>query len=294
MKKKILSILLIVALAVSVCSVSACSGEIEQSSKIQRMIITLDFYDAAGNVVDTKDVQAKLYLNFAPESTARFIKLAEDGYFDGTCVSNVEKTFFEFGGYEYVDGNFTAKDFDTQKYPALKGEFSKNGWVGNKLTVSAGALIFKRDTESTKDVSKYDTAKGGIIVALGSVSKFDASEYCVFGKICSDDADNNPSSETEDSFANRTGLSSLGIVKTVADLVSNDGVTTYYYEKENAFYTKVVADEETSYYKGISTDNNQALSGEELEKIQDLVNKNDSALLTIPYTKVIVKSVKKK
>lgn len=293
MKKRLFSIILSVAICFSALAFTACSGEIEQSSKIQRMIMTFDFYDAAGNVVDTKNVQAKLYLNFAPETTKRFIALAEDGYFDNTCVSDVDTGYFEFGSYEYVDGNLTAKSFDTEKYPTLKGEFSKNGWVGNKLTASAGALIFKHDTEGSGELSKYDTAKGTIIVALSTTSKFSASEYCVFGKLCSDDAEDNPSSLVSDSSVNRSGKSSLAVAQTVADLVSNDGVRTYYYEKEGVFYTKVTEDGETEYFAGTTTDG-EALTGDELEKIQDLVSDADPSLKTIPYTKVVIRSIKKK
>ena len=138
--KKLFSIILSLALVLSVCALSGCSGEIKQGSKIQRMILTFGFYDAEDNLVDTKDVQAELYLNFAPETTARFIELAEDGYFDNTCVSDVAAGYFEFGGYEYVDGKFTAKSFDEQKYPQLKGEFYNNGFAGAYRAIDAIAI----------------------------------------------------------------------------------------------------------------------------------------------------------
>lgn len=293
--KKLFSIILSLALVLSVCALSGCSGEIKQGSKIQRMILKFGFYDAEDNLVDTKDVQAELYLNFAPETTARFIELAEDGYFDNTCVSDVAAGYFEFGGYEYVDGKFTAKSFDDQKYPQLKGEFYNNGFTGNKLTTSAGALVYKHDAVSTKETSKYDTAKGTIIVALSAVGKFNEKDYCVFGKITTDDASDNPSSEADSSLVNRSGKSSLGIVSTLSDLISNDGVRTYYYEKEGVFYTRKVVDGENFYYLGASvSDDAAALDGEELEKIENLVSDSDPALLTLPYTKVVIKSVKKK
>ena len=291
--KKLLSLVLIAILALSALSLTACSGEIEQGSKIERVLITLDFYDAENKVVDTKTVQAKLYLNFAPETCARFLSLAEDGYFDGTCVSNVQSGWFEFGGYTFENGTLTKKAFDENKYPALKGEFEKNGWVGNKLTTKSGSLIFKHDTESVNGVSKYDTAKGTIIVALSTLSKFPASEYCVFGTICNDDADDNPYSAVDSSLVNRSGKSSVAVLNTLTDLVSDDGVRTYYYEKENVFYTRVTDDDGVRYYLGTEI-GGDALEGEELEKIEDLVSDSDDALLTVPYTKVVIKSVKKK
>lgn len=293
--KKFLSFILALSLLLSACLFSACS-EIEKSSKIQRMLITLDFYDAAGEVVDTKTVQAKLYLNFAPQATERFIALAEDGYFDNTCVSNVQSGYFEFGGYEYVDGKMTAKAYDEQKYPALKGEFEKNGWIGNKLTTGSGAILFKHDKESTKEVSKYDTAKGSIVVVLENISKFDESEYCVFGVLCSDDQDDNPESSVSDSQVNRTGLSSLGVARTLPNLAANDGVTTYYNENNDKFYTRVVSDGETEYYEGteVSEDNVLTEDSEDFETLKELIANYDETLLTIPYTKVIIRSVKKK
>ena len=218
---------MVAVLALSVCAFAACD-EIEQGSKIQRMVITLDFYDAAGAVVDTKDVQVKLYTNFAPNTCERFIALAEDGYFNGTCVSNVQSNYFEFGEYYYDQNVLTKKSFDTSKYGTLKGEFEKNGWIGNKLYTKSGALIMKHDTETTGSVSKYDSAQGTVILALGSVSKYTETDYCIFGMVCSDDQDDNPYSSLDDSsLKNRSGKTSLNVAYTVADLITNDGVRTF-------------------------------------------------------------------
>ena len=52
-------------------------------------------------------------------------------------------------------------------------------------------------------------------------------------------------------------------------------------------------DGETEYFAGTTTDG-EALTGDELEKIQDLVSDADPSLKTIPYTKVVIRSIKKK
>lgn len=296
MKKKILSVIMIAVLALSVCAFAACD-DIEQGSKIQRMVITLEFYDASGKVADTKDVQVKLYTNFAPMACERFVKLAEDGYFNGTCVSNVQSNWFEFGEYSYDEnGLLTKKEFDTTKYGTLKGEVEKNGWIGNKLYTKSGALLFKHDTETTTNMSKYDTAKGTVIIALGSISKYVETDYCVFGMVCSDDQGDNPYSSLDDSsLKNRSGKTSLNVAYTVADLVSNDGVRTFYYTKEDTFYTRVIDDDGTRYYQGIEiNETTPELDGDDLEKIQDLIAESDPELYTVPYTKVVIKSVTKK
>ena len=307
MKKKLLSLLLVAVLAVCALPLTGCSDEIENGSKIQRMVMTLDFYDASGNVVDTKDVQLKLFTTYAPKTTARFIALAEDGYYNGTCVSNVQSGWFEFGGYEYdASGAFVEKSFDEQKYGVLEGEFLKNGVKGNKLTSSSGALIMKHDYALSDDkASKYNSAKGTVILALSSVSKFPADEYCVFGKVVNDDADNNPSSDVADSsLTNRSGKTSLGIANTVSSLTSDNGTRTFYYEKEKVFYTRTVDDDgDYHYYNGTeATEANEIVDEDDIAELEGLISGSDADgkkvdnacyLLTVPYTKVVIKSIKK-
>ena len=307
MKKRIISLALAIAMALTVLAAVGCS-EVESRSRIERMIMTLEFYDAEDKVVDTKEVQIKLYVNFAPETTAAFKKLCASGFYDGTCIYNVQGNWLEFGKFSYdAEGNFA----ETEAYKnasTIKGEFSRNGWVGNKLSTQRGALVMKRDYDDDKIADKkFNTAKGAVIVALGNAATFPADKYCVFGMVCSDDADRNPSSASEDSsVVNRSGLSSYEVLETVKDLRQTDkSTTTYYYDPAVApgedgfakgFYTKTYDEESAAihYYIGTELTEENELEGEDKDKFIDFLGEQSNYIYNVPYTKVIIKKIVKK
>jgi len=293
MKKKLsvfISLLMVIAL---VFSLSACA-EVENGSKIQRMKMVLTYTDANGEETE-RTVQIKLYQNFAPKTVAHFVKLAESGYYDGTVVSNIQSGWLEFGGYKSENDKLVAYGNDVE---TVDGEFSLNGWLGNSLkTSNVGALVMKRNYSLESDTkSAYNTAKGTVIVTLASGSKFKSTEYCYFGLICSDDE---CYTVTEDSATAKK--TSLDAVKALADYKENaDGITVYYYETTGEYYSmkKYTDDSGTSvteYYKGATASSENLLEGDELDDFNDI--RNDSQkncfLLTVPYTKITVKSIKK-
>lgn len=285
--KKIISFfvstLLIAAMAVSLVG---CS-EIEGGSKIQRMNMVLEYLDAEENTVVEKTVQLKLYLNYAPETTAHFIDLAESGYYNGVCVSNLQSSWLEFGGYTYDNDTLTKKEYTGD---TVVGEFAKNGWTGNLLTTSVGSLIMKHDyPEDTDKEHVYNTAKATVIITLGSVSTFPSDKYCVFGVVCNENLDLDDGEEALEE-------TSLSIIQGLVDYNENeDGVRTYYYEKEGKFYSsKYDEDEEkTLYYNGMEINAENLLEDEELETFEENFKDNRNYFLLVPYTKIVIKSITK-
>lgn len=306
MKKRILSLALALTLAVLAFAAVGCS-EIESSSRIERMIMTLEFYNAENEVVDVKDVQLKLYANFAPETVKAFKDLCESGFYDGVCVYNVQTNWLEFGKFSFDgDGNLVETEA-YEKAEAIKGEFYKNGWKGNKLTASKGAIVMKRDYDDENVIAKkYDTAKGSIVITFGSVSTFSADKYCVFGMVCDDDDDRNPlSARTDSAVTDRSGMSSIEILSTVKNLRQNDDATiTYYYDpvvvtEDMKFapgvYTKAMDDDGvTHYYRGAEISEENVLVGEDSEAFINLLSEKSNYIYVVPYTKVIVKKIVKK
>ncbi len=300
MQKRIITLIVSLVMLFSVLTLTACS-EIENGSEVKRMTMTLDFCDASGAVVDTKDVNIKLFTTYAPKTTEHFISLCEQGFYDGLCISNIQSSWMEFGGYTYnANGEFVPSNYTGS---TIKGEFVKNGhkWTGNKFLSQSGSIIMKRDYSSNNDADKkYDTAKSTVIITFDTVSTFDADEYCVFGAVCVDDADKNPASSdsasNSSSIVNRTGLSSLDILRTISALTTDeDGVRTYYYEKAtdgNFFYTAKTEDGTTTYYKGLEMTESAEIQGDELTDFEKTLKDNANYFLTIPYTKVVIKSIK--
>lgn len=295
MKKLLVSLLtLIIAVSCVFCLVG-CS-EVKDGSKIQKIKIVLEIYDADGTATET-DIYAELYLNYAPESTAHIIDLIKKGYYDGTCISNVNSYWLEMGMYKYDEnGKLVATDYSDG---TVKGEFLNNGLKGNKLTVTKGSIVLKRNYDETGkegSTSQYNTATSGLIFCLSSSasSTFSKNSYCVLGKVLSDDADDDAEDELEQK-SSIDKLYSLIDYKSATD--DNDNtVITYYYEKagegEVKYYTKWTdEDGEAHYAEGAEVDESKELKDTALEDFEELFDKNKNYFLVVPSVKLVIKSV---
>ena len=303
--KKVLSLVITAILVLATSFATVGCSELESGSKIQRMTMVLEYTDADGNSVE-RNVEIKLYLNYAPLTTARFIELAEKGYYNGLCISNVQSNWLEFGAYKSVDGKLQRTDGDVE---TLRGEFSKNGWIGNPLVCASGSLIMKRDYSlDTNTDQVYNSAKASVIVALGSISKFKSSDYCIFGKIVSDDESYTVTDSEDSSTVSKTSLDACKELTSLNQ--TEDGVKTYYYENyaegrkynddsefECAPYYCSKYDEEegvTKYYKGAAVDAENEVKDEELDDLKDLMSEESYAFFILPYNTVTIKSISKK
>lgn len=301
--KKFFALLLSV---ITVFTFTACGELIINGSKITKASVTLEFYNEEGQVEDTKTATLYLYQNNAPITVAHVTELIKSGYYDNTCVSHVADTWIEFGAYNYdANGQMVAKDYQGTSYSkeeyngGIKGEFEKNGFANQTLSVSSGALVLKHDYKNDGEVSKYNTGKATIAVCFSSSTNFSKSEYAVFGKVVMDDAKKKPADyEDVSDVVDRTYMSSLEIFKSVLSLVEDENdlgivTTTYYYEKENQVYTSVydANNGETDYYKGYA-DGTLLNETEEEALVEKLEGSDANYFLVVPSTRVVIKSVK--
>lgn len=256
---KLFAKILAVMLALTALFSFASCKEIENGSKIERIKITIALEDTEGETTNY-EVEAKLYVNFAPETIAHVKALIESGYYNGLDITNVASTYFQFGDYKFENGVLNAVDGEVA---TVKGEFEKKGFIGNKLKVTQGAIILKRDTEGTETLSKYDTGKATLAVALSSGAPFNVKEYCIFGMVVSDDGNKEADSSSMEY------LSSLDkILKVKETLEDANGRKLYYCisddtkveeDDENAFnwegqyFTYAEYDDEFNYFKGVLT-----------------------------------------
>ncbi len=306
MKKLTKLIVVLIICCAVLFSFTACD-EVENGSKIQRMKIELEFLDGSNEVVDTQTAEIKLYLNFAPETTAHFMNLAENGFYNGVTISNVTSAWCEFGGYTRNGNELVKKDYTGNK---LVGEFKYNGWEGNKLSISKGALVMKRNydvTDGSDTSKKYDSAEATVMVMFNATAAFDEDYYCVFGMIESTDGEGYDSS-VADADLDRSSLSSIGKFETISRLQDDDGNKTYYYEKASSIkegdeyysvksdYYTIATDAEGSkhYYKGLTASSENELLDEDLTLFTELLNEKNNDFLVIPYTQVRIKSISKK
>lgn len=293
---KLFAKIIAIALALTVIfSFTACS-EVENGSKIERIQITLD--------VDGEEyqVEAKLYVNFAPKTIEHVKKLIADGYYTNLDVTNVTSTYFQFGDYKWENDALTAIDGNVS---TITGEFEKRGFTGNRLTVSQGSIILKRADE-VESGSKYDTGKATLAVALASGAPFNAKEYCVFGQIVSDDGDKEADSESKEY------LSSLERVMKVKDcledengrklyLCINDDTDVNDVEEgefatnwEGKYITYAEYEDEFTYFHGVLEANELSeenkLSEDEITDIKEKLA-TSANFMQIPTVKVVIKSI---
>lgn len=281
--KKLFNKIAALLIVATLCFCTSCKV-IKNGSVIHRIKITLSLYDSEG-VVSEQDVYAELYESFAPETVAHIEKLIESGYYNGVCISGISSDYAQFGDATLnADGTLNFKDQGS----AVVGEFSKKGWVGNKLTVGDGALVLMRG-----DVDDYDSGKATVAITYGT-STFTADKYCVFGKIVDDDGD---TEADEDSWEYK---SSLAKIKTLTDLVDDDGTRVYYcsadgdedgYNWANQYITYAKSGDEYKYFKGFSTDEKDVLSADEQSDFESKKSDNPFDFRIIPAKSVIIKSI---
>jgi len=85
---------------------------------------------------DYGDLTAVLYPQFAPETVANFIKLAESGFYDGSFIYEVQNKVCLGGGCQYNDGSLP--DGYERKTGMIGPEITKNLWPVKGAVMSCG------------------------------------------------------------------------------------------------------------------------------------------------------------
>ena len=112
-------------------------------------------------------MKGELYPETAPETVENFVKLVEDGFYDGLPFRRVIPGFMIQGGCPL--GNGTGGPGHT-----IKGEFLSNGVV-NELKHSRGVLSMARSMDPNSAGSQF-------FIMVASAPHLDG-EYAAFGKI---------------------------------------------------------------------------------------------------------------
>lgn len=244
--KKLFTKIIAIALALTVLfSFTACGEEVEGGSKIQRIKITLQLDD------ENVEVEAKLFVNYAPKTVEHVIGLIEKGYYNGMDISNIASSYFQFGDYKIANGKLEAVDQGS----TVKGEFENAGLTGNRLTVSPGAILLKRDKDD------INSGKATLAVVLSASAPFTVANYCVFGKIINDDGNK------EADASSMEYLSSLERVQKVKECLADaNGRKVFYCLKDEvdsdvegskdwtgSYITYAEYDGEMAYFEGVLT-----------------------------------------
>ncbi|MDR2605947.1 MAG: peptidylprolyl isomerase [Oscillospiraceae bacterium] len=154
------SIAVILFLAVSLAAIAGC-----YTMGDRHPIATIKFSDGG-------TIRARLYPQYAPNTVANFIYLANSGFYDGSPIHRIEE-------YSVIQMGISATE-QTLDY-TIEGEFSKNGFNKNSLEHKFGTLSMARKGDLE---SGYDTASTQFFIVSGSNAgrNFDGN-YAAFGAI---------------------------------------------------------------------------------------------------------------
>ncbi len=119
-------------------------------------------------VKDLGSMTAELYPEKAPLTVANFVKLCEEGFFEGLIFHRVIRGFMiQGGGY--------TEEMEHKETDSIKGEFRANGFMQNDLKHTRGVLSMARTSDPNSASSQF-------FVMHQDAPHLDA-QYAGFGKL---------------------------------------------------------------------------------------------------------------
>ena len=135
-------------------------------------------------------IKFELYPEYAPETVANFVTLANRGFYDGLTFHRIVKDFMIQGGDKNGDGTgvATTKDLkddgDDTEY-TIKGEFIAND-VDNKLQFEEGVVAMARSDytsySSTLTEESYNSGSSQFFIMTAENTGLNG-QYTSFGKV---------------------------------------------------------------------------------------------------------------
>ncbi len=114
-----------------------------------------------------EEIKVELYPDKAPNTVNNFIALANNGFYDGVILHRIIKGFVLQGG----DPNGTGMGGPGY---SIKGEFAKNGFVGNDISHTPGVISMARSQMPNSVGSQF-------FLVVGEATFLD-NDYAAFGK----------------------------------------------------------------------------------------------------------------
>ncbi len=184
MKKFITAACVLATALVTLFSVS-CGNTIKDGVTMRYATVELSYTPEGSSVEKTESIVIEIYTNYAPNTSEKFIGLANDGFYDNTVVNTVENTWFSLGGHTYDGTTLTPKTSGSK----LAGEFYNNGFRGNKLGIKKGSVLMYHPYRNNVDdiADCYDGADCRFTICTSTTGEYSTVEYCVFGMIEDED-----------------------------------------------------------------------------------------------------------
>lgn len=158
---RLTALLLLCASLMMVCSGCVVIGE-------RKPICTIVFSNGG-------EVRIRLYPDKCPNTVNNFIKLCNEGFYDGSTVHRiVEYVLVQMG----MPGN--SDESDAGYY--IKGEFTENNHSKGDLTFDEGIVGMARVSPDEKDKKYFNTGSSQFFIMLEPKANMDGY-YAAFGKV---------------------------------------------------------------------------------------------------------------
>lgn len=177
MKKKIILTTLALILILGAIAYMVYGYYHKATLKAENPVVTME-------IADYGTVKIELYPEMAPNTVRNFIKLINEGYYNGLTFHRVEESLIQGGD---INGDGTG----TTDY-TIEGEFSENGHKENTLSFERGTLGLARQDYSiyyyyTGDTSYltygYNSGCAQFFITAEDCSDSFDGYYCAFGKV---------------------------------------------------------------------------------------------------------------
>lgn len=189
MKKALLIIAMIIVIVLIVGT--SASILLKATQKIENPIATIKIegYDTP--------IVIELYPEYAENTVANFITLANNGFYNGLKIHRVEDTLIQ-GGDVNGDGTGSPSLSDLDKsiepksdaddFYAIPGEFQKNGYENNTLKFERGVIGMARGDytayASSLKAESYNSGGSQFFIMTSSLPSLNGN-YAAFGKVTS-------------------------------------------------------------------------------------------------------------
>ena len=190
--KKISLILKIIVLFLIIALIGTlCYGYYKKfTQETKNPIVTME-------VENFGTVKIELYPDLAPETVSNFVKLADNGFYNGLTFHRIIKDFMIQGGDPNGDGTGLPKlsdlnkdiekDSSDDKEYCITGEFAANGYKNNNLNLTAGTIAMARSdyTAYSSTLAKESYNSGGSQFFIMTTDNYTGLSgiYAGFGKV---------------------------------------------------------------------------------------------------------------
>ena len=192
MNKKVKNIICIIALILVIVILGGLCYDYykKQTLKISNPIVTME-------VENYGTIKIELYPDQAPETVSNFIKLANNGFYNGLKFHRVVKDFMIQGGDPSGDGTGSPKlsdlynnDDENAEYKysyTITGEFVANGYNKNTLNLTEGTIAMARGdytaSSPTLATESYNSASSQFFIMTSNDHTNLSGYYAGFGKV---------------------------------------------------------------------------------------------------------------